>query len=102
MAVKFKSQATGDLVMIQDTARAVLGAIGKDPDQSGILSVEEMPAALQTLKSASDEVDPVLVDEDHPPPTFMEEQVSLRKHAAPFVRMIEQAMAEGKPIVWGV
>lgn len=107
MAIKFKSQATGDLVMVQATARAVLGLLGKSADEPGILEPADMPMALTILRGASDEVpkntpDDDEQDEDRPEPPFAEEPVSLRKHAYPLVLMIERAHAAGKPIVWGV
>ncbi|HET8870473.1 MAG TPA: DUF1840 domain-containing protein [Aquabacterium sp.] len=103
MAIKFKSQATGDLIMVQTTAQAVLGLIGKSADAPGILEPADMPAALAALKGASDEAAPDQPeDDDHPTPAFQDEAVSLRKHAYPLVLMIERAMKAGKPIVWGV
>ena len=104
MAIKFKSQATGDLVMVQATAEAVLALLGKSPNQPGIIEPADMAQALVTLKSASDDVPKVRSenDEDRDEPGFSDEAVSLRKHAYPLVLMIERALAAGKPIVWGV
>ncbi|MDE2594481.1 MAG: DUF1840 domain-containing protein [Burkholderiales bacterium] len=107
MAIKFKSQATGDLVMVQATAQAVLALLGKSPDEPGILEPSDMAKALAALRGASDEVQKPAPDdqdthEDPPEPAFAEEPVSLRKHAYPLVLMIERAQAAGKPIVWGV
>ena len=107
MAIKFKSQATGDLVMVQATARAVLALLGKSPDGPGILEPADMARALAALRSASDEVPPNQSndpdkDEDRAEPAFAEEPVSLRKHVYPLILMIERAQAAGKPIVWGV
>ncbi|MGE5452806.1 MAG: DUF1840 domain-containing protein [Acidobacteriota bacterium] len=107
MAIKFKSQATGDLVMVQATARAVLGLLGKSADEPGILEPADMPQALVTLRGAPDDVPPERSDDDEDDddqraPSFAEEPVSLRKHAYPLTLMIERAQAAGKPIVWGV
>lgn len=103
MAIKFKSQATGDLVMVQATAEAVLGLIGKSADAPGILEPADMPAALQALKNAPDEnPSGQSPDPDQPAPGFQDEVVSLRKHAYPLVLMIERALKAGKSIVWGV
>lgn len=103
MAIKFKSQATGDLVMVQATAKAVLGLIGKSAEAPGVLEPVDMPAALEALKNAPDEgPKDQPEDPDRPAPGFQDEVVSLRKHAYPLVLMIERAMKAGKPIVWGV
>jgi hypothetical protein len=118
MPVTFKSQATGNLVMIAAHAEALLKLLGKTATQPGILEVADMPRALATLHAldpdqlpdspphAADEAahapDADRHAEDKPPVAFQDEPVTLRQRAAPFVRMIEQAQAEGKPIVWGV
>lgn len=108
MAIKFKSQATGDLVMVQATATAVLGLLGKSPDGPGILEPADMAQALAALRGASDAVQAAAQDDEAqdgeapPEPTFQDEAVSLRKHAYPLILMIERAQAAGKPIVWGV
>lgn len=103
MAIKFKSQATGDLVMVQATAEAVLALLGKSPNQPGIIEPADMAQALVTLKGASDDVPKVCSenDDDRDEPGFADEAVSVRKHAYPLVLMIERALAAGKPIVWG-
>lgn len=115
MLVTFKSQATDDLVMLGQHAEALLKLLGKTATAPGTLTVADMPAALQRLHELHDTRDAVPPhppsapqgedDEpvsEAPPPLFIDEPVSLRQRAAPLVRMIEQAMAEGKPIVWGV
>ena len=51
MLYKFKSKATGDLIMLQPNGERVLEIIGKhsaaEPSVKGILLVEQMPQALQ-------------------------------------------------------
>ena len=49
---KFKSQATGDLVMVQATAQAVLQLLGKSADGPGIIEPADMPQALRILRAA--------------------------------------------------
>lgn len=111
MSIKFKSQATGDLVMVQAHAMALLSRIGK-PDDKGIIEVADMPSVLGVLKSLPDGPgqppnpadqgqDDDQVD-DTAPPAFADEFVSLHKRAWPLIKMIEEAQAAGKPIVWGV
>jgi hypothetical protein len=103
MAVKFQSQVSGDLLMLQVHAQALLKVLGKDENGPGILRVEDMPAALQALRALSDEVPkPPEVETGEEPLAFQEEPVSLRKRAVPLIKMIETAMAADKPIVWGV
>lgn len=112
MTFKFKSQATGDLVMVQAHADALLRLIGKSATSSGVLVPEDMAAALLVFKSLSDDAqrgspenkqEGAADDKASPPEdSFADEAVSLRKRAWPLIQMIEKAHAAGKPIVWGV
>ena len=117
MPITFKSQAAGDLVMLQASAEAVLSLLGKTAQEPGILEPKDMPAALAVLKGLpSDEPEPMpeasadasddTSDEGGASPAtdpaFVDEPVTLRQRAWPLVRMIERALAENKPIVWGV
>jgi hypothetical protein len=116
MPVTFQSQATGQLVMLQAHAEALLQLLGKTAKAPGILEVADMAHALSVLRSLPattageppaeprDEAAPDEADRPHgrPEPAFADEPVSLRQRAAPFVRLIEQAQAGNKPIVWGV
>lgn len=118
MPVTFKSQATGNLVMIAAHAEALLKLLGKTAAAPGILEVADMPRALATFRAldpdqlpdvparaideGADAADTGRHQDDKPPVGFQDEPVSLRQRAAPFIRLIEQAQAGGKPIVWGV
>lgn len=125
MPVTFKSQATGNLVMLSAHAEALLKLLGKTAVEPGILEVADMSHALATFRAldpdqlldaavatalpessqASDgthAADAERCHDDKPPVGFQDEPVSLRQRAAPFIRLIEQAQAGNKPIVWGV
>ena len=49
---KFKSQATGDLIMLEPQARRLLGIIGKEPSARGIIEPAQMSAAIAALEHA--------------------------------------------------
>lgn len=114
MSITFKSQATGDLFMVQAHAESLLKLLGKAPAAQGIIEPKDMPAALQILRALGDEVaedeasrgidrerdeDP---DDDQRGSDFQGERVSLRLRAWPLIQMLEKAHAADKPIVWGV
>jgi len=104
MTFKFKSQATSDLLMLSAHAQALLQHIGKSTDAKGILTPQEMPAALTALKSLpgdEDAAEPTTPrdGQDEPPD---EAAVDLRRRAWPLIQMIEAAQAAKEPIVWGV
>ena len=52
MIYKFKSKATGDLIMTQPVADRVLALIGKPPTPQGIIEVDQLPAAMSALEAA--------------------------------------------------
>ncbi len=111
MSLTLRCAATGDLLLIQALAHELLGLLGKQADQPGILEPADMPHALSVLRglpvdspqSRADTQAPDEAEEDGDLAVpFAEETVPLRKRAWPLIQMIERALAEGKPIVWGV
>lgn len=118
MPITFKSQATGDLVMLDRHAEALLQRLGKTAKAAGTLTAAEMPQALVVLRAIEDPLEAIKTthagkaatrdesgdadDAIAPTLSFQDEPVSLRQRAVPLIRLIEQALAESKPIVWGV
>ncbi|MFT3719022.1 DUF1840 domain-containing protein [Pseudorhodoferax sp.] len=108
MLFKFKSKATGDLIMLEPNGRRVLQLIGKEPGASGIILPEQMPAAITALEAAiaaEEAAQKAAEDEarahgEHPDPK--PEIVSLRQRAVPFIEMLRRAHAAGREVVWGV
>ena len=107
MPITFKSKATGDLLMLAAHAEQVLSLLDKSARQPGILQPQQMPHALQTLRSLPElplEEEDALSEASTPvtPSVPMSDGISLRKRAWPLVRMIEEAQAANESIVWGV
>lgn len=111
MLYKFKSKATGDVIMLQPNGQRLLEIIGKhsaaDPSVKGILLPEQMPAALAALEVAMAQEEAARraaieqAQAEHlPPPRF--ETVSLHQRAQPFIDMIRQCQKAEVPITWGV
>ncbi|MDP9901965.1 DUF1840 domain-containing protein [Variovorax ginsengisoli] len=108
MLYRFKSQATAEVVMLETNARQLLDIIGKAPGAQGVITVDQMPAALQALSAAMareataqhhNHDDHVAEKHDE---AAEREHVSLHQRAAPLVDMLKRAGAEGKDITWGV
>lgn len=99
MIYKFKSRATGDLIMTQPVAERVLGLIGKDRTPQGIIEVDQMPAAIGALESAVAAESPRTADDDDA--AGKADRVSLRQRVWPMVEMMKRAMAEKEAITWG-
>lgn len=111
MSVKLRCAVTGDLLLLSATAHELLGLLGKQADQPGILEPQDMPHALSQLRAlktqlpASPEQPEPKNDEDDqasPSDDAPDEAISLYHRAWPLIQMIERAQAAGKPIVWGV
>ena len=104
MLYKFKSQATGDLIMFEEHAKTILEIIGKEPSPKGILILGDMPEALAALELVTREREGVKSSQANGSELHEEDTnwVSLRQRVAPFKQMIRQCMLEKQPIVWGV
>ena len=107
MLFKFKSKATGDLIMLEPNGRRVLEIIGKDAQPKGIILPEQMPAAVDALEAAiaKEEADQKAMIEEakskgETPPRF--DAISLRQRAVPFLDMLRRCEKAGQEIVWGV
>lgn len=127
MLYKFKSKATGDLIMLEPQGRQILNIIGKEPGAQGIIEPHQMMAAIQALQQA------VVHEEEARQAAQREAQaadekaahhavagvaveptksgahtgsdkgaISLKQRVVPFIDMLRRAHAEDKDIVWGV
>ncbi len=107
MLVRFSSRATANLLMFDDVARALLTVIGKSPTQRGVITVDQMPSALEHLRSLIDYEKRLketgLARDDQPIPEVgiePHELVGLSVRAQPFIKMLGQAAREKKEITW--
>lgn len=105
MIYEFKSRATGTVVMTRSVGETILDIIGKAPAPQGIVTVEQMPAAIAALDRAvqaaralpaepPDPEDPEGRDDARLP--------TLAQRAYPFVEMLKAAHRAGKDVTWGV
>lgn len=108
MLYRFKSRATADLVMLEASGRRVLEILGKAPDAPGIITAEQLTAAVAALQDAvsADEAERVrqareAQDKDEPLPEAAD-RVTLRMRCAPFIEMLQHAQRERVEVVWGV
>ncbi|MGB4060458.1 MAG: DUF1840 family protein [Burkholderiaceae bacterium] len=114
MLYRFKSQATADLVMLNDTGEQMLAAMGKTVAPQGVITVAQIPAALAALAQAvaDSEATPATAataanaaaaedntDADEAPKA---DTVRLRQRTTPLVAMLKESLAAGKDVVWGV
>jgi len=96
MIYKFKSKATGDLIMLPTNGDQLLRAIGREPAAKGIIEVADMAAAVAALQAA------IAADEQPPESDDKPAPVGLRQRFWPMVEMLRRAQAAGEAVVWGV
>ena len=107
MLYKFKSQATGDLILLEPQGRQFLQLIGKAVESKGIIEPEHMQAAISALQEAVKAQEAAQAQaitqakaEGHAPPSF--DAISLRQRSKPIIDMLQRCHKAGQPIVWGV
>ncbi|MBP6903186.1 MAG: DUF1840 domain-containing protein [Burkholderiaceae bacterium] len=111
MLYKFKSPATGDLVMLGPHGDALLRVLGREPAPRGIIEPAAMAQAIQALRQA------VADDEARRAQALLEAEAAtaqgqetaapaeapgLRQRLWPMLQMLERARAADEPITWGV
>jgi hypothetical protein len=105
MMYRFKSQADGDLIMMQPVGDAVLRLIGKEPSAQGIIEAADLGAAIRALEAAVGAEDAARKAAGSTPPAKdarSDEKVSLRQRVWPMLEMMRRSQAQGADIVWGV
>ncbi|MFA7665261.1 MAG: DUF1840 domain-containing protein [Burkholderiaceae bacterium] len=114
MIYEFKSRVTGTVVMNKGAAEWVLSVIGKQPGPQGIVTVEQMPAAIDALRKAVEDEkreiraarresahneDEAGDEDDEDGPSAI---VTHAQRAWPFIEMLVAAHKGGREITWGV
>jgi len=103
MIYKFKSKATGDVIMLGPNGDQMLALLGRAPAAQGIIEVPAMPAALAALQAAIDaEAARVAAADDDADDPVAARAVALRQRLWPMMDMLRRAHAAGEPVVWGV
>jgi hypothetical protein len=107
MLYKFKSQATGDVIMLEPNGRRVLEIIGKDPGPTGIVLPEQMAGAISAITAAitREEAEQQAAiaaakAQGTVAPSF--DAINLRKRVWPFVEMLQRCAKENASVTWGV
>ena len=111
MLYKFKSKATGDVIMLEPQGRQILQIIGKSPEAKGIVLSVEMPDAIQALRDAVAQEEAALAaaeqaqKEQDGSDTSVKSasgSIRLKQRVVPFIDMLQRAHAEEVDVVWGV
>jgi Domain of unknown function (DUF1840) len=111
MLYKFKSKATGDLIMLEPQGRQILQIMGKQPGAKGIVLASEMLQAIKALQEAviREEAELEAAQQATQDQAAQEtahkssaHHISLRQRVVPFIDMLQRAHAENVDVVWGV
>ena len=113
MLYKFKSKATGDLIMLEPQGKHILKLIGKEASAKGIILPTEMLAAIDALHVAVEQEELAIqvakdaacapdAQADAPRIADGPRTISLKQRVVPFIDMLRRAHAENKEVVWGV
>ena len=114
MLYKFKSKATGDLIMLEPQGRQILKLIGKEAGPQGIILPAEMLPAITALQEAvvreeaaiqaAREAAQVATNDEQVKQASVDaaKGVTLKQRVVPFIDMLRRAHAEDKDVVWGV
>ena len=100
MIYKFRSKATGDVIMLGPNGDHMLRLIGREPAPKGIVEVDALPQAVSKLRAAIalEESDGAAGDDDG----HDADKVALRPRLWAMIDMFERAHRAGEPVVWGV
>ena len=108
MIYKFKSKASGDLIMLGPNGDQLLRLLGREPAASGIFEAADLPVLRRQIEAAVADAEAAAgqgsggSDGDDQEQPQLEAGVGLRQRVWPMVQMMERSAAAGEPIVWGV
>ncbi len=105
MLYRFKSQAAAPVIMLQANGEQMLDIVGKPITAQGVITVAQIPAALQALHDAIAAHEAAASQAQQDPQAQADVQgdgVMLRQRAVPFIDLLQLSAQAGKDVVWGV
>lgn len=106
MLITFRSHAAGDVLMLGKIGQQMLQIIGKDAqDANGIITVEQLPAAITALNAAAaaDRANARPQDDDEDgedKPRGMAAPVGLAQRIVPLLELFQYALRDKEPVLW--
>jgi len=106
MLITFKSAASGDVMMFEESGKALLSLLGKDPEADrGIVTVEQLPGAIAAVQAAVQADKSMLrkpPDADEDADREPDDGVQLAQRALPLLELLERSLQDKVPVTWGV
>lgn len=105
MLITFRSKAGGAVIMLAESGKEMLSLLGKNADDpKGIFSLDQLAAAIDTLKQAI-AADKALPQRMAMPADSQDDpEMAVRRHqrAVPLLELMEHALQEEAYVTWGV
>ena len=98
MLYKFKSKATGDLIMLDPDGRRMLQIMGREGQDKGIFLVEQLQGAIEALEQAVADEEAWLAAQ----PDIRTDAVVLKQRAQPMLKLLRRCKDLEVDLVWGV
>ena len=109
MIYKFKSKASGDVLMLGPNGDALLRLLGREPAAKGIFEpgamgamVAQIEQAVAADEAARAEAKADAQDDAERTAAPGRDGVSMRQRLWPMVDLLKRSAAAGEPVVWGV
>jgi hypothetical protein len=108
MLITFKCRAAPDVVMLENLAQYLVGIVGKRLGERGVITHDELPAAISKLEAAvaTDKQERAEHEghfhENEEGHEHHEIPIGLAQRAYPFLDMMRAAQKENSDIMWGV
>ena len=102
MLIRFETPAYATITMFGDVAVTLIKLMGHSGTVPGALLAEDIPAALERLKTAVAEHPDATLDPATPNPRKGDESqhVSLAHRALPLIELLTAAAREGENVMW--
>ena len=97
----FKSSATGNLILLTESAEKILRIIGKIPAPAGIITTDQINHAIQLLQQAieqekaQDQTEKSTLtpeESDDADPAWSNREITLHQRAWPFIEMLKACL----------
>jgi hypothetical protein len=106
MLYRFNSRATSSFVMLEVHAHRLLDIVGKAAAPQGIITVEQMPAAIAAIEAAMalearEARNDGDVGEGHDDEAG-KQHIGIRQRGVPLLNMLRTSLANKKDVTWTV
>ncbi len=104
MLYKFKSRAAADVIMLEPNGRQLVQTMGKTPGEHGIVTPEQIPAAIAAIEAAIAAEERALAQQEKEQEgdgvVERPEPVHLRQRAAPLLDMLRRSAQADREVTW--